>query len=206
MTSIRICEESEARLMIRDGSLRDYVKMWSARFPQETLLSKVTGLRDKYNMDLKESLSLARSRAENERVLLEIGDKVTIKKINDKEDVYVKTGDVWVKNPEGLKALDSETILDDRMKGKSMYMVCREEEILGAKDIRKLAETVCRRASSVRGCCGFGKHEIWDISDRHEINIYSHTLDKQSTFLSVDDIEEQILRCRKEHGISFGVF
>ena len=206
MTRIRICEESEARLMIRDGSLRDYVKMWSARFPQETLLSKVTGLRDKYNMDLKESLSLARSRAENERVLLEIGDKLTVKKINDKEEVYVKTGDIWVKAPEGLKALDSEDIFEDRMKGRSMFMVCREEEILGAKDIRKLAGTVYKRACSVRGCCGFGKHEIWDISDRHEINIYSHTLDKQSTFLSVDDIEEHILRYRKEHGISFGVF
>ena len=192
--------------MIRDGSFRDYLKMWCARFPQETLLSRIKELRARYNLDLQESYPLARSRAEDESVLLEIGDRLTVKKINNKEEVYVKADDIWVKDPKGLKALDSEDIFEDRLKGKSMFMICREEEILRARDIRKLAETVYRRASSVRGCCGFGKHEVWDLSEGRQIVVYSHTLDRLSIFLSVDDIAEHIVRYRKAHRTSFGVF
>ena len=87
-----------------------------------------------------------------------------------------------------------------------MFIVCREEEILRARDVRKLAETVYRRVSSVRGCCGFGNHEVWDLSQGRQIMVYSHTLDHLSTFLSVDDIAEHIMRYRMEHGILFGVF
>ena len=192
--------------MIRDGSFRDYLKLWCARFPQGTLLSRINELRARYNLDLQESYPLARSRAEDESVLLEIGDKVAVKKKNDKEEVYVKTVDIWVKEPKGLKALDSEDIFEDRLKGRSMFMVCREEEILRARDVRKLAEKAYRRVSSVRSCCGFGNHEVWDLSEGRQIIVYSHTMDRLSIFLSADDIAEHIMRYRRTHGISFGVF
>ncbi len=56
MTTIRICEESEARLMIKDGSFKEYVQGWSDRFPQKQKLQTIKGLHDKHGLGLKDAM------------------------------------------------------------------------------------------------------------------------------------------------------
>ena len=55
MTTIRICEESEARLMVKDGSFKEYVQGWSDRFPQKQKLQTIKGLHDKHGLGLRDA-------------------------------------------------------------------------------------------------------------------------------------------------------
>lgn len=115
MTTIRICEESDARVMMRDGTFIGYVEAWAERFPQITRTERVHAYRDRYGFSLKDAFHLAVDKANDEKVVLEIGDRTAVRKFNNTLEVLRKDNGEWWKVSEGLGDLASEVVFDGPM-------------------------------------------------------------------------------------------
>ena len=97
MTTIRICEMSEARLMIKDGSFKDYVQGWSDLFPQKQKLQTIKELHAKHGLGLKDALLVSQAMGIDEDVFFEIGDRHCLRKRNDKIEPFQRVGEEWVR-------------------------------------------------------------------------------------------------------------
>ena len=105
METIRICEESEARLLLREGTLMNYVMMWSEKFPQKKTdaRSKFCLIRDvKLDLGCKllEAKLVVDSLGSNytvlaDSVIFEIGDCVKIEKSGGVHYLFIKLGGEW---------------------------------------------------------------------------------------------------------------
>ncbi len=209
MITIRICEESDARLMIKEGCFKEYVNMWIAHFPQRKLISQIKELHSKYGLGLFDARMVARAKGADEDVILEVGDNVLLRKKNDSLAIFQKIGDIWVKVDENLDICDSENNLFSNTHP-LLTSICEENKILHAKSVKALAKSIRRSL-----CCwywtkgmlfSFGKHEIWRFSDNNRICIYSSTFKEQSIYNSEDEIAKHIECYRKEQRIEFGSF
>lgn len=210
MISIRICEESEARLMIREGCFKEYVNMWSVQFPQRKLISQIKELHSKYGLGLLDAHKIARAMGADEDVILEVGDNVLIRKKNDGLAIFQQIGEIWVKVDENLDVFDSEDILSSNTHP-LLTPICEENKILHAKSVKALAKSIkrflCCWYSTKDMLFSFGKHEIWKYSDNNRICIYSNTLKDQSIYyISEDEIEKHIECYRKAQRFEFGSF
>ena len=209
MTTIRICEESDALLMIREGCLKEYVNMWSAQYPQNHLIPQMRELHSKYGIGLSDARIVARAMGAEEDVIFEIGENVQIKKKNDSLIVYHKKGDIWVPIDGGIDVFDSEDILSNKS-NLSVISLCDEDRILHAKSVKALAESILEVLSCWRLTKGmlfsFGKHEIWKLSDGGLIRIYSSSLQDLSIDNSEVAIARHIERYRKVQRLEFGAF
>lgn len=209
MTTIRICEESEARLMVKEGFLKEYINMWSAQFPQKMMLYQVKELKSKYGLCLRDAHKLANVIGADEEVILEVGDNVLLRKRNDGLAIFQKMGEFWVMVGENLDVFDSEEILSSNTLP-LLTSICEENKILHAKSVKALAKSIKRflncwyRAKGV--FFSFGKHEIWKISDNNGIYIFSNTLKNKFIYNSEDEIAKHIECYRKARKIEFGAF
>lgn len=209
MTTIRICEESEARLMIRDGSFMEYVNMWSGRFPQRTLFCHIKELKSKYGFGLHDARLVADAMGAEEDVCFEVGASVLLKKRNDKIDVYRKMGNIWVLKEGALSLFDSEDIFSD---DKPVYMtdICDERKIMGVKSAKELVYPIIMKLHSW-SCIkdklfSFGNHEIWKAADNNMISIFSHIPVNRSIFNSEYDIAKHLEEYRAAYKPQFGLF
>ena len=105
METIRICEESEARLLLREGTLMDYVNMWSEKFPQKdmNIKGKLLLIRDISNdlgCKLLEAKQLIDSLGDDypqlaDSVIFEVGNNVRITKAGNILSLSVKRNKEW---------------------------------------------------------------------------------------------------------------
>ena len=105
METIRICEESEARLLLREGTLMDYVNMWSEKFPQKdmNIKGKLLLIRDISNdlgCKLLEAKQLIDSLGDDypqlaDSVIFEVGNNVRITKAGNILSLSVKRKKEW---------------------------------------------------------------------------------------------------------------
>lgn len=96
LITIRICEEADAKLMMKDGSLLDFIQMWSDRFPQQTYskLQEIKTLKNQYGFGLKEAKQIVDAMHRNdETVHFEIGDRIRIEKYATFLSVHKKGSD-----------------------------------------------------------------------------------------------------------------
>ena len=105
METIRICEESEARLLLREGTLMDYVKMWSEKFPQKDMnirgrLLLIRDISNDLGCKLLEAKQLIDSLGNDypqlaDSVIFEVGSYVRITKAGNVLSLYVKRKKEW---------------------------------------------------------------------------------------------------------------
>lgn len=209
MTTIRICEESEARLMIKDGSFKEYVQGWSDRFPQKQKLQTIKGLHDKHGLGLRDAMLVSQSMGVDEDVIFEIGDKVCLRKRNNNIDVFQKVDTMWVRHKDGMNAFDSTELFDSSRRAE--ISLCTEENLLNKKSIEELAHSIEAHLRHYRGTgylMSFGKHEIWAWdNDCYHVRVCSQTCNDR-TFYCYDekDVLEEIKRYRETYGLTFGSF
>ena len=100
LITIRICEEADAKMMMKDGSFMGFLQMWSDRFPQQCVskLQEIKALKDRYGFGLREAKQMVDAmHRDDERVRFEIGDRIRIEKFNDFLAVYKKGVDgQWI--------------------------------------------------------------------------------------------------------------
>ena len=105
METIRICEESEARLLLREGTLMDYVNMWSEIFPQKDMnirgrLLLIRDISNDLGCKLLEAKQLIDSLGNDypqlaDSVIFEVGSYVRITKAGNVLSLYVKRKKEW---------------------------------------------------------------------------------------------------------------
>ncbi|MBQ8071883.1 MAG: hypothetical protein IJ202_13695 [Bacteroidales bacterium] len=210
MTPLRICEESEARLMIREGSFTQYFEKWSGLFPQRTRLSRIRELHSKCGMGLSDALNFTKAtETEDDEVRFTVGEKVLIRKKNGKKEVYRKKGDFWIIRKEGLRAFDSEDIFTDSPL-LDIIPICKESEIFHVKSSSSLAKKaigILRRKQWTKGALfSFGEHELWEIDGFLTIRIHSRHPQTQTINFTVEDLAKHIELYRCSHKREFSEF
>ena len=207
-TTIRICEESDARLMMRDGSFLGFVEAWSNRFPQMKTLEMIRAVKAKYGISLIDSLLLAKEMGLDDMVVFEIGDFTAVRKWHNDFEVFRKDNGVWRRVSGGLGALETEEVFDKPLP--YAFNICSEESLEKAGTVEKLAKDLKKKLSIM--CCNgrplaVGDHYIleWDEKGAR-FDVYSDTL----VPMTLQPMEEQIAAFIKEYRekqkIAFGTF
>ena len=209
MTSIRICEESEARLMIRDGSFKEYVSSWCAQFPQSGVLPRIKDIYSNHGIRLSEARGMAVAMGNEEGVVLEVGSQVRIRKLNDSLTVFYLINDIWVQAEGGMDAFDSEEILSGGPTS-SLTPICEENRILHAKNVHTVARSIAQFLrdgyNTKEMLFSFGKHEIWKIGEDNRIRVHSHNLNGKSVSILECEIAKHIKAYRAAQRPGFGPF
>ena len=97
MNTIRICEESDAKLMLKDGSFEGYLQLWLDRFPNARgPLERIKEIKEKYGYGLREAKAIFDTlwRDTGEGVCFEIGNRFRIQKRGSTE-LSFKEGTEW---------------------------------------------------------------------------------------------------------------
>ena len=209
MKRIRICEESEARLMIRDGSFQEYVNMWCEQFPQEDWRTVLLRIRKKYGIfSLREALDTSELFGRGETILLEVGENIVFRKRFNVLSLYQKIGNIWVKKngrQEGVFSVVSEEALFGQPE--KVLPFYEENEILGAKDLTEFAYSLKGRGilkDWQRPLLKFGNHEIWRSTREGSIRVYSRFPDEDSIPDGVNYVVRHIQDYQKKYKTAFG--
>ena len=101
IVTIRICEESDAKLMLKDGTFKDYLQLWCDQFPQQGLgkLHQIKEIKDHYGCGLREAKQIADSAGLVDTVRFEIGDNLRLEKRSGGFQLYRKSASAW--EPQG---------------------------------------------------------------------------------------------------------
>ena len=80
MKTFRICEETDAKLMLKDSSFEGYLKMWLDRFPNlgGSALQKIKEIKEEHGYGFKEAKDIYFVICRKDVVCFEIGDKIKI--------------------------------------------------------------------------------------------------------------------------------
>ena len=99
--TIRICEESDAKLMLKDGTFKDYLQLWCDQFPGQGLgkLQQIKEITAHCGCGLREAKQLADSVDLVDTVRFEIGDNLRLEKRSGGLQLYRKTASAW--EPQG---------------------------------------------------------------------------------------------------------
>ena len=181
--------------------------MWSVQFPQRKLISQIKELHSKYGLGLLDARMVARAKGADEDVILEVGEKVLLKKKNDDLAIFQKIGEVWVMVDENLEVFDSDDILSSNTLLRTS--ICKENNILHAKTVKAIANSIKLYLSHRYWPKGmlfsFGNHEIWQVAN-DRIRIYSNSINVKSINNSEEEITKHIECYRKAQKIEYGAF
>lgn len=209
MKRIRICEESEARLMIRDGSFQQFVNKWCERFPQKNLITVLLRMRKEYGyQNLKEAKDASELLAIGETILLEVGENVVFRKRFNILSLYQKMGNIWVKR-NGQQESVISVVTEEELFGQPEKVLpfYEENEILGAKDLAEFAYSLKeKRILKDRRwpLLKFGNHEIWRSTREGSIKVYSHNPYEGCILNYVNDMVNHIQKYQKKYKTAFG--
>lgn len=205
VTTIRICEEPEARIMLKDGSFQDYLQMWFDRIPK---LKRPTPaqLRPYFNCGTLHEVVQVYSQCIDE-IRLEIGGKALFRRMfSNSYSLYVKVGDLWVQRDCDDKKLSAEDLFPDNL---SVKEICGEKELMKT-DIRELSRSVARKSNHFYPgqIYRFGDHELWTMDQWGGTAAHAHSEDLKGSFVQLydTDIARHIEKYRAAHRKVFGAF
>lgn len=195
----RICEASDALLMIKEGCLVDYVRSW-----EERTIEIHKGL----NCKLSEALMISLAEQPSQERFLEIGDKITLVQHCGNWELYLKHEGFWIRSSRSAKNLDSlctENSMFSRF-SESFQTLCTENEIREATDIVKFNKMLSKRHVFLGAPYRFGDNEIWKhaVDGTGNICIYGKT--PRERLIHVDKIGEHIKEYKATQKIRFGEF
>lgn len=205
VTTIRICEEPEARIMLKDGSFQDYLQMWFDRIPK---LKRPTPAQLRPYLDngtFREVIQVYSQCLDEIR--LEIGGKALFRrKFGDSFALFVKVGDLWVQRDHEGKILSAEDLFPNNI---SVKEICGEKELMKA-DIRDLSRSIARKSNFFHSgqVYRFGDHEIWTVARWGDTaaRVCSDDLLCSYVQLCDADIARHIKEYRAAHKKVFGAF
>ena len=206
MKRIRICEESEARLMIRDGSFSEFVKLWSKSFKQEGVREVILRMRNVFGYyGLKEAVDASELFGIGETILLEVGNNMVLRKRFNALSLFQKVGNIWVRKDYELDSICSgEAFFNQPEKVLPFY---EENDILKAKDLTDFAYSL-KRKRILNDCSWpllkFGDHEIWRFNWEGRIKIYSHFPLETSMIDDIRNVVNHIQSYQKTYKKTFG--
>ena len=96
ITTIRICGEADARQMLRDGSFKDFLRMWSEQFPEPgSKLLQIKEIHGRTGCGLREAKRIMDVSGLVEEVRFGIGDDIYVRIDGDRLRLYRRDGSGW---------------------------------------------------------------------------------------------------------------
>lgn len=120
IVNIRICEENDAKLMLKDGTLLNFIETWAAQFPGEGLgrLHLIKEIKAHCGCTLLEAKHLADAAGMRDEIRFHIGDNLYVARSGGSNIwVYRKAGSAWSLQGD-LKVCLNEWILFPGQKGR----------------------------------------------------------------------------------------
>ena len=116
--TVRICEEADARQLLKDGAMDAFLQMWHERYPKENpaKLQQVKLVKNLTGSSLREAKQMV-----DEwwlEVRFEIGDRFYVRFLDDRPQLYRKQGTEWAQMSEGFPCLANLSIWFDWGLGK----------------------------------------------------------------------------------------
>ena len=161
--TIRICERSEALLMLRDGTFKDFLQMWSDQFPQKGKLQRIKDLKEDFGIGLREAKDMIDridSTCPNQEVWFEVGDTLLFRKVNNYLRWYLKVEGTWVSKGEVTENLTEKDFFP---KESTVFVICTDQRIRRTKDTETLASQLLHRHWFRTGCYYRFGDEIWTL-------------------------------------------
>lgn len=206
MKRIRICEESEARILIRDGSFQQFIDMWCEQFPQEDLRTVLLRMRKEYGyQNLMEAKDASELLGIGETILLEVGENIVFRKRFNVLSLYQKVVNIWVRKYRELDSMYSEEALFSQPE--KVLPFYEENDILKAKDLNEFAYSLKGRRildDWRRPLLKFGDHEIWRSTREGSIRVYSHIPCEDTIPDGVNFVVRHIQNYQKTYNKTFG--
>lgn len=103
ITTIRICEEEEARQMLNDGTMDRFLRHWRKQYPGDNKLAMYWLMKHATGCTLREAKELVDKWWREVR--FEIGDQLYIRYEGDSPLLYRKQGAEWVQTSQGFPGL-----------------------------------------------------------------------------------------------------
>lgn len=125
----RICEASDALLMIKEGSLVDYVKSWGDTIPKANLKERITEINKGLGCELSEAYKIYQIEQTFQERFLEIGDKITLVQRKGDGELYLKHEEFWIRSARLATSLDALCTESSMFQPESVYTLCSENEI-----------------------------------------------------------------------------
>ena len=92
--TIRICEEEEAKQMLKDGTLDRFLQQWRQQYPGESKMAMIKLVWNANKCGLREAKELVDNWMPEVR--FEIGDRFYIRYAGDRPLLYQKSGAEWI--------------------------------------------------------------------------------------------------------------
>ena len=202
----RICEASDALLMIKEDCLVDYVKSWGDSFPKVNLKERITEINKGLGCGLFEAYKIYRTEQTVQERSLEIGDKITLVNRNGNWELYLKHEDFWIRSARLATSLDSLCTESSMFQPESVYTLCSENEIRRATDIGEFYWMISHRHVSYGSPYRFGKNEIWKHAGDGTGNVCIYGRTPKEKLIHIDRIEEHIKEYKAAQKFGYGVF
>ena len=164
---IRICERADA-LMLQDETFRDFLQMWSDRFPQEGKLLRIKHLKENIGCTLRQAKDMIDMTCPNQEVWFEIGDTVLFRKTNNYFQWYLKVEDTWVSKGEVHAYLTEKDLFP---KKPEVIVICTDRRIRRSINSGVLACQLLYRHRFNEGCYYRVGDEIWILNDQDQFVI-----------------------------------
>ena len=120
----RICEASDALLMIKEGCLIDYVKSWGDSLPKVNLKERITEIKNGLGCGLSEAYRIYQAEQTSQERFLEIGDKITLVNRKGNWELYLKHEGFWIRSARLATNLDSLCTESSMFHPISFYTLC----------------------------------------------------------------------------------
>ena len=133
----RICEPSDALLMIKEGCLVDYVMSWGDNLPTVNLKERIIEINKGLGCVLSEAFKIYQAEQTSQERVLEIGDKITLVNRKGNWELYLKHEGFWIRSARLATSLDSLCTESSMFQPISFNILCSESEIRRATDIVK---------------------------------------------------------------------
>ena len=199
----RICEASDALLMIREGCLVDYIKSWEDPLPQINPVKRVQEIKNGLNCGFGEAFRIYREEQSHQEKRLEIGDKITLVKLNGTWKLYLNYNGIWVRSARSATTLESLCTEECMFQPEKAYSLCTEKEIRKATDIAAFRRLLSHRQLFYGKLHKFGENEIWEY-DSNTVYIYGKT--PQETVTTVSKLEKHIKEYKAAQKGMYGEF
>lgn len=108
----RICEASDALLMIKEGCLVDYIKSWEDNLPKVNIMKMVSEIKSGLHCGLSEAYSIYKAEQSSQEKFLEIGDNITLAQRGGNWELYLRHDGFWIRSARlatSLEALCTES-------------------------------------------------------------------------------------------------
>lgn len=203
--SQRICEKSDALLLMKEGGLADYVRSFGDSSTPISVRDKLLEIKKGLSCSAIETFRIFSETRTYKEKHLEIGDKITLVQRNGKWELYLKHNDIMVRV--GRDAADLEALCNEGY----LFQPILLNTLFSEQEIRKeKIDTLIRKLSRRYLCHGrlyrFGDHEIWEYAPVGSDYFFIYGKEPKEKEIHISQLASHLKEYRTARKLEYGKY